>query len=258
MNITSTTQKTSHSNILWVVSSGITQKDKEIFNMIFKHTDVACQVSFIDVDLQDVDIQNKNAIVAVGGKALKAIITDIKDKKLYDIKRILGCDFVDPKNKFFVFNIPYAFNEMIIPKENKKEVWIKMLKIKDTYLDLFGDNIPADNTEVAPEESVQDNIQSEDSIPSPSGRYSATEVFNKLIENVQTNDPSLTKSLSKYDKITLECSNGVLNVYPTNRIPDGDTSSISIKDLIILLRISEMLDVKSFCFEQGHGLSLSN
>lgn len=233
---------------LYIIGSSISAKDREAFNLFITHKNFKEDVIYVDVESEDVNIQNKHAVVAVGGKALKAIIKDIKDTKIYDITRVLGCDLTDVKSKFFLRNIPHSFTEMLANPENKKEVWKKIGEIIKTYNEVI-------NTE---DEEV---IEQEESLPIETvtvTTFSCQEVVEKLSEQILLNDASLTKSLSKYEKIKLNTANGILYVYPTNRISEDDEMSVTLKDLLVLLKISETLGVNSFSFEKRDGTSVSS
>lgn len=236
---------------LYVVSSGITEKDREIFEKIFNCTNVSCSIRYVDIDFEDVDIKHRNAVVAVGGKALKAIIQDVKKTKIYDITRILGKDFVDADGKFFLYTIPFTFTEMMV-QENKHAVWEKMKFIADRYKEVFiaEDSVVIEDDEEDTKTEVEETITT--------AEFSPHEILDKLAENINLNDPGLLKSFNKYERIILNTSSGVLNVLPTNRAADlDDEMTVTIKDLVVLLKLSETLGVNTFTFEKKDGISVS-
>jgi hypothetical protein len=254
--------------MLYICSDNISDIDRGIFEKILEMAKIKShEVRFVDLAHEDPEMLNKSAVVAVGTIGIRAVIKDLTASKMYTASQLVGKDVVDTENNFFVYNIPITFTDMMGAEEDKMMVWHKVSQMAEIYRDWFPFNDSIEDIVVAPPAKAEAAV-AEAAVAVPEAPILRTlgevpmdvnQVLNALFEHVNLTDPSLGKSLGKYEKFTLHTDSGDLNVYPTNRIPEKeDGFKISFKDLVTLVKLSVSVDCGTITFEKKDGDAVSD
>lgn len=259
--------------MLYVYSNGISEVDRNNFGHIMSYTQVQQhEIRYVDLNYEDVKIEEKGCVIAVGTVAIKAVIADLAKKKIYSATQLVGKDCIDEARKFFLYCIPQTFTEMISTQEDKDQVWAKLTHMEQVYREWvpFNDPIPNLGEEAPVIEDTTGETTNKDTTATPVDTgpveefspeevgLNVLEVLNALFEHVSLTDAGLGKSLSKYEKFTLKTSSGDLDVYPTNRMPkDGTGFQICFKDLVTLVKLGVQVNARTITFEAKDGAIVS-
>lgn len=203
----------------------------------------------IPVDDPCILVFGKKAIMSVVGALVKA---DFIPRGAYT-----GAPLVDEKNGFFFYGIPLEIEEIMNLDENKFYVFEILQDLASLHKKWhpFNDEISFSlgNEEKEVPVLVNENDTESDQIENSSPeKISTLELINLMIEKIDFGDNLLGKSIAKWDRITLETSNGyVLNILPTARESkdtDEKTVDITYKDLLSLLKVVVLTGSKTIEF----------
>jgi len=237
--------------MLNIITYDMKSGDKDVINMIFSHLPIAdgC-ISFHDLKHEDLNIENMNAIFAIGKVSIRMVARSLIKAGKIGQSTFVGNDIYNKKSKFLFMNASVSISEIMTSQENKEFIWDKVKTVVEYYNDIFLDIEDSDGLKV----KDQEDIKVKDIEDIGTSKYNSAEMLNLLFDKINLSDPGLMKSLSKYDKFILNTSSGDLVVYPTNRIPDKEEEFfITLKDLIVLLKFSDILDVETIMLSRGDG-----
>jgi len=243
--------------MLHIIVYDIEPNDKDVINMVFSHTDMSKDlISIHDLKHEDINIEDINAIFAIGKVAIRMIARNLIKSGKIGQSTFVGNDIYNKEASFLFMNAGVNISEVMTSQENKEFFWEKIKLTVEYYKDIFLNN-KNPNEDISSMESVDLGIletNSENLLSKEISSYNKEEVLNLLFDKVNLSDPGLMKSLSKYDRFILNTSSGDLVVYPTNRIPDKeDEFFITLKDLVVLLKFSDILDVETIRLDKNNG-----
>jgi len=257
--------------LLNIICSSLTEINRDTIKMVFQHAEMgANDIRIIDIAHEDFDYSSADLLFVLGTSTVRTVVRSLVKAGRLSASSFTGNDLYDPDSGFMLVNVALEPSDIVISQENKDFMWGKVKGAATTYKKIVPFNDPIDDilpsepvaavaaveTPVEPVASVGEMV-----IPmivtepvvvetpavmvdgnNDSMTFSTSEMLDKLFEQVAINDPSLSKTLSKYAKMTLHTSSGDLDVYPTSRIPaDGEEGFfMALKDLVILLKFSSI------------------
>jgi hypothetical protein len=205
-------------------------------------------------------INKKRNLLAFGKKAVHSVATALVEEGLIPRGTYMGKPLVDEENGFFFYGIHLDIADIMKSDDNKYYVYDILLDLSKLYLkwNPFNDNLnfgssPKGVDAIAEMKKADlDFVTSEYGITVSETKLDTFELISKLIEKVDFTDIGLGKSLSKFEKIKLETSNGfTVNILPQAReVNDEGPKELSItyKDLLSLLKIVVLTGSRSMEF----------
>lgn len=236
------------------------------------------EIRIIDVEHEDVDCTDQEAIVTLEKETYKAVVKWFTSRNIYTPAQLLGNNIKDPDCKFLWYNFNHNVTEVMTDETVKAKVWSGLLEQRHLYVE-YGHAPPkeAQPTITAEEEAVVDEVITAITSDAPAvivepeilvetinevdAKVTETskgltidvnDFMSKVAESIDLSDPTLGKSLSLSEKIELNVPNvGKVFIYPTgDRIKATDTKSahLSFKDTLGLIRISNIFGADSITF----------
>lgn len=258
--------------MLNIISFELSEVDKSNIKTVFGFTDLKeSDYRIVDLKHEDLNLDTYNIVFVIGKYSIRKTMKSLISNGVLSQSIFTGKDIMDIENNFVLITINLDPQELMMSQENKSFMWEKAQQVA-TYYKQIDPNVPFgvknDLTMAKVDEDLikedpdnaamladEPRIMSEASktiapeknkVVIEDATYDIKEVLNALVDKVKLSDPSLTKALAKYEKMTLHTTNGDLNVYPTTRIPhDEDGFFITLKDLIIMLKFATITDTDS-------------
>lgn len=249
------------------------------------------EIKIIDIDISDFEEVGPNkCLIVLGKRSINEATKYFLKNGLINTSTFFGSSLVDHNALFFYFGINETISELLAANQEVKDtVWSTILQARELYSSWFPFNDPLDFggeiKEVKNEVSeikndidlqiadggqeeednslfvIKEDSDTESGMPEDNVVYcnpevsnhgiNVMEVLDKLIEKINLVDPGLGKSLTKYDKIELDCNGSTFNVFPTNRMPKTEAGEVNVtfKDLVVLLKVALTLDCKTISFD---------
>lgn len=253
--------------MIYIVHKNLTTSDKQSLVFIFSHIKIdESLIKFIDLSCEDLDINNKDYIFALG--TYREVAKALVSSGAFRSKDLLGSDVIDDVTNFCFINLPYVVTDILTNSSTKAIVWKKLQAFSTLFESMRSAKIiQSEKLEALTDEPFNDELPTIEELSRPAIAESHSSLvddnnsitlnplvlLNDLIRNMDTSEASLGKTLSLSEKITFTAQNITVCVYPNNRISSKDVNSsdtlhISFKDLMAILKCSIMFDAEKISF----------